>query len=100
MTIKIDVKDARVLNNKLAVILKSSTTPALPWVRHWVTLGVAIAKGRSSGVVCVDLLAANSLRAVLNDHLIAHPYEKDQFFAELHRLEDAIQQAESAKEQA
>lgn len=95
MTVKIDLKDARVLNKKLTLILKSSTTPALPWVRHWVTLGVAIAKGRSSGIVCVDLLAANSLHAVLNDRLVAHPYEKDQFFAELRRLEEAIERAES-----
>lgn len=94
MTVKIDLKDARVLNKKLTLILKSSTTPAFPWVRHWVTLGVAIAKGRSSGMVCVDLLAANSLRAVLNDRLVAHPYEKDQFFAELCRLEEAIERAE------
>lgn len=47
-------------------------------------------------VVHISLRDAKALRCALNDFLIAHPYEKDKFFAELTRLEEKIKEVEEA----
>lgn len=92
-------QDASVLLEKLFSILKGLSVDEAPWSKDCFALSGALAVGKAVGVVQVYLNVAKVLQGVLNNHLVAHPYEKDQFFAELCRLEDAIAKAES-KERA
>lgn len=111
MTIKIDVKDAEVLEKKLTLIFcKSSVEQRKRWFKAWLAFGSETRQMacvdeykeeigfKGAVLVTVDLEHAKTLREILNDHLVAHPYEKDEFFAELCRLEEAIERAEKRQE--
>lgn len=100
-SIEISLKDAEVLGMKWSFLL---VVPLVhkSWIPHFVGFckGIEVAEDQLSEVVQIELETAKFLRGILNDHLVAHPYEKDQFFAELRRLEEAIERAKKEKEAA